>query len=242
MNQANTIGSLAFNPSCTDLAVNVFISPDNIHSANIEAYSQYIRAIDRLPVFVAPERRNGHYLSNPGHLARVGETSGARLDCVPLGKFHGSGYWYISSIFQGSYLHSPCTMPAQDSKETTKSIWTMLKTLLFSNIMLAEAVLSVSVYLRPGSSQITPTSLALQTLHILSHLSFIISEFGGVTTTTQGFEHLKKTFYLALDILAHGDGEHGDSGMKAEAYVQQSCFALNSQRAESGGSHYSFFF
>ncbi|KIM41760.1 hypothetical protein M413DRAFT_445001 [Hebeloma cylindrosporum] len=122
---------------------------------------------------------------------------------------------------------------AQDSKETTKSMWTVLKTLLFSNVMLAEAVLSASVYLRPGSSRITPASLALQTLHILSHLSFIISEFGGVTTTTQGFEHLKKTFYLALDILAHGDGEQG---MKAEAYVQQSCFALNSQRAESAAT------
>jgi len=108
--------------------------------------------------------------------------------------------------------------------------------LLFLNIMLAEAVLSASVYLRPGSSQITPASLALQTLHILSHLSFVISEFGGVTTTTQGFEHLKKTFYLALDILAQGDGEHGDSSVKAETYVQQACFSLNSQRAECGES------
>ena len=45
-NQVNTVGSLAFNPSCTDLAVNVFISPDNIHSVNIETYSQYIGAID----------------------------------------------------------------------------------------------------------------------------------------------------------------------------------------------------
>ena len=94
-NRVNTVGSLAFNPSCTDLAVNVFISPDDIHSANIEAYSQYIGAIDRLPVFVAPEQRNGHYLSNAGRLARVGETSGARLDCMPLGEFHGSGYWYV---------------------------------------------------------------------------------------------------------------------------------------------------
>ena len=53
-----------------------------------------------------------------------------------------------------------------------------------------------------------------------------------IATTTQGFKPLKKTFYLALDISAHGDGEHGDSGMKAEAYDQHSLisFALNSQR------------
>ncbi|KAF8816916.1 hypothetical protein BYT27DRAFT_7219497 [Phlegmacium glaucopus] len=34
----------------------------------------------------------------------------------------------------------------------------------------------------------------------------------------KGVEYLKKTFYLALDILAQGDGD----GSKAEAYVQQS--------------------
>ncbi|KDR82333.1 hypothetical protein GALMADRAFT_58520 [Galerina marginata CBS 339.88] len=125
---------------------------------------------------------------------------------------------------------------ASDSKDMTKSIWTTLKTLLFSTIMLAEAVLSASVYIPPQTSEVTPASLALQTLQILSHLSFVISEFGGVTTTTQGFEHLKKTFYLALDILAQGDGENGDSGLKAEGYVQQICFALNSQRAESAAT------
>jgi len=111
-----------------------------------------------------------------------------------------------------------------------------LKTLLFSTIMLAEAVLSAAVYLPPQLSGITPATLALQTLNTLSHLSFVISQFGGVTTTTQGFEHLKKTFYLALDILADSDSEFGKVGAKAEAYVQQACFALNSQRPETGES------
>ena len=105
--------------------------------------------------------------------------------------------------------------------------------------MLAEAVLSASVFipptLRPHNNKLTPSSLALQVLHTLSHLSFVFFflKFGGVVTTNnvQGFEHLKKTFYLALDILAHGDG---DGSKKAEPYVQQACFALNSQRMETG--------
>ena len=132
-------------------------------------------------------------------------------------------------------------LPVPDSKNFTKSIWTTLKTLLFSNIMLAEAVLSASVFIPPRPHDnnnnnnnkliITPSSLALQVLHTLSHLSFVISQFGGVATNNaQGFEHLKKTFYLALDILAQGDGD----GSKAEAYVQQVCFTLNSQRTETG--------
>ncbi|KAH9480173.1 hypothetical protein JR316_0006771 [Psilocybe cubensis] len=125
---------------------------------------------------------------------------------------------------------------ASDSKAITKSIWMTLKTLLFTTIMLTDSVLSAAIYLSPQSFEVTPASLALQTLHILSHLSFVISEFGGVTTTSQGFEQLKKTFYLALDILAQGDGATGDSGLKAEAYVQQICFTLNSQRAESAAT------
>lgn len=96
--------------------------------------------------------------------------------------------------------------------------------------MLAEAVLSASVFIPPRSDKLTPSSLALQVLQTLSHLSFVISQFGGVTNIQQGFEHLKKTFYLALDILAQGDGD----GSKAEAYVQQVCFTLNSQRTENG--------
>ena len=95
--------------------------------------------------------------------------------------------------------------------------------------MLAEAVLSASVFIRPRPHKLTPSSLALQVLQTLSHLSFVISQFGGVTAT-QGFEHLKKTFYLALDILAQGDGD----GSKAEEYVEQVCFILNSQRTETG--------
>ena len=118
----------------------------------------------------------------------------------------------------------------------TKSIWTTLKTFLFSNIMLAEAVLSASVFIPPTPRPLTklsPSSLALQVLQTLSHLSFVISQFGGVVTTNnvQGFEHLKKSFYLALDILAHGDG---DGSKPAESYVQEVCFALNSQRMETG--------
>lgn len=97
--------------------------------------------------------------------------------------------------------------------------------------MIAEAVLTASVFIRPRPhNKLTPSSLALQVLQTLSHLSFVISQFGGVTTDTKGFEHLKKTFYLALDILAQGDGD----GSIAETYVQQVCFTLNSQRTETG--------
>jgi hypothetical protein len=75
----------------------------------------------------------------------------------------------------------------------------------------------------PPTSASTPTSstLALTTLHALSHLAFVISQFGGVTTTSQGFSELKKTFYLALDILAQSEEE-------SDRFVRELCrsFAL----------------
>jgi hypothetical protein len=54
-NYADAVIYLAFNPSCTDLAINVVISADNVHSINIEAYSQSIGTIDRISDFVTPE-------------------------------------------------------------------------------------------------------------------------------------------------------------------------------------------
>ncbi|KAF9523889.1 hypothetical protein CPB83DRAFT_647670 [Crepidotus variabilis] len=129
---------------------------------------------------------------------------------------------------------------APNSKHVTQQIWAILKTYLFTTLMLSSSVLSASLYIPPRSSScsITAATLALQTLHLLSHLSFIISQFGGVTTTTQGFEHLKRTFYMALDILAHSEGQPGGQIVvpNAEAYVQQVCLMLNAQRAESAAT------
>ncbi|KAF8895163.1 hypothetical protein BD779DRAFT_1497859 [Infundibulicybe gibba] len=117
-----------------------------------------------------------------------------------------------------------------ESRKITQSIWALLKTMLFSIIMISDAGLSSIVFLPPptrssttsgpSSKQITPIHLALCTLQTLSHLSFVISQFGGVTG--QGFNELRKTFYLALDILAAGTNE--TSG-EAEAWVRGVCSA-----------------
>lgn len=46
-------------------------------------------------------------------------------------------------------------------------------------------------------------------LHTLSHLSFVLSQFGGVSSTASegGFPELKKVFYTALDILSSNELE-----------------------------------
>nr|GAT50578.1 predicted protein [Mycena chlorophos] len=83
-------------------------------------------------------------------------------------------------------------------------VWTTLKTFLFAHIMVAEAALSVLAYV-PPSAYSSPSSLALPVLHTLHRLSFVVSQFGGVSTAAQpGFAELRKAFYLALDLLAEG--------------------------------------
>ncbi|KIJ59494.1 hypothetical protein HYDPIDRAFT_118489 [Hydnomerulius pinastri MD-312] len=93
---------------------------------------------------------------------------------------------------------------APETRPLTASIWTVLKTLLFSTIMVAEAGLSCTPYLPQTLTHSSP-SHALRILRTLSHLSFIIEKFGGAGHGA--FTELKRAFYLALDILAADGGE-----------------------------------
>ncbi|KIY44787.1 hypothetical protein FISHEDRAFT_50619 [Fistulina hepatica ATCC 64428] len=87
---------------------------------------------------------------------------------------------------------------APESQKLVASMWTILKTMLFAILMISDTVMTKVVYLPPGPLHVT---LATTTLDALSHLSFVISHLGGVTSAS-GFVELKKTFYMALDVLA----------------------------------------
>ncbi|KAJ3850651.1 hypothetical protein EV368DRAFT_44806 [Lentinula lateritia] len=93
--------------------------------------------------------------------------------------------------------------------------WITLKTLLFSIIMISDSVLSACLYippavyrLSPTSSLSSPASLSLTTLLTLFRLSFVGSQFGGISSMgvreEASFKEMRKAAYLALDILASG--------------------------------------
>ncbi|GAW06162.1 peroxisomal membrane protein [Lentinula edodes] len=93
--------------------------------------------------------------------------------------------------------------------------WITLKTLLFSIIMISDSILSACLYipptdyrLSPTSSLSSPASLSLTTLLTLFRLSFVVSQFGGISSMGGGeeasFKEMRKAAYLALDILASG--------------------------------------
>jgi hypothetical protein len=91
-------------------------------------------------------------------------------------------------------------------------------------VMLSQSVLSTITYTPPVSSTAAPpdperaathSSLALSTLRTLSHLSFVITKFGGVTSTSGvGFAELKRVFYSALDVLS-ADVEASETFVKS---------------------------
>ena len=74
--------------------------------------------------------------------------------------------------------------------------------------MIVQAILTTLVYTPSPFVSPSPYELALSGLQIFSHLSFVLPQFGGVTSTAQGgFSELKKVFYMALDILSADKSE-----------------------------------
>ncbi|KAJ3747067.1 hypothetical protein DFH05DRAFT_770744 [Lentinula detonsa] len=110
------------------------------------------------------------------------------------------------------------THSASDAETPSSGPWLTLKTLLFSAIMITDSVLSACIYVPPTvyhlsstSSLSSPASLSLTTILTLFHLSFVVSQFGGISslgnTDEASFKELRKTAYLALDILASGSND-----------------------------------
>ncbi|KAL0069888.1 hypothetical protein AAF712_003158 [Marasmius tenuissimus] len=129
---------------------------------------------------------------------------------------------------------------------TKADSWQILKTLLFSCVMITEAVLSSSLYLPPSAyssvlppvstspraDTVTPATLAFHTLQILGHLSYVVNQFGGVTSmgapTEDGnasgvFKEMRKTFYLALDILSATAARVMQTRHLVESFINDLC-------------------
>lgn len=107
----------------------------------------------------------------------------------------------------------------QTEEEIPKSVgealtqaWGVLKTILFVTVMVQQSVITATIYLPPPSSRsisslgpvVTPASLTRTLLQALSNLSFVVTKFGGVTSTApiSVFPQLRRLFYSALDVLS----------------------------------------
>nr|VWO96328.1 Carnitine acetyl transferase [Ganoderma boninense] len=141
----------------------------------------------------------------------------------------------LTSTVEGDWARCPLARVQDDtdfaddgSREIATATWSILKTLLFTTLMLSQSILSAVVYIpSPQSSSAfssssetsSPYGMALDVLHVLSHLSFIMPQFGGVASTSDsGLPELKRAFYMALDVLSASETE-------ADRFVEALCHA-----------------
>ena len=95
---------------------------------------------------------------------------------------------------------------AEGSRVAAMSIWSCLKTLLFTTVMVSQPVLLASIR-HPAPTSSSSPSIASLFLINLWRLAFVTSRFGGISAHTAGFEELKRACYLALDIVASSQSE-----------------------------------
>ncbi|KAJ4493219.1 hypothetical protein C8R41DRAFT_831305 [Lentinula lateritia] len=148
----------------------------------------------------------------------------------------------VGVIPQSLSVHTPsATMAVNPSSGP----WITLKTLLFSIIMISDTVLSTCLYipptvyrLSPTSSLSSPASLSLTTLLTLFRLSFVVSRFGGISSTGSreeaSFKEMRKAAYLALDILASGPEDVSERFIDELMAHRVSVYSPSSESQESG--------
>lgn len=107
---------------------------------------------------------------------------------------------------------------APQTRELSTEIWRILKTLLFSHLLISQTILSSIPYIKsPAQATHEPSSSSISrsVIRCLDHLSFVLSQFGGVTSSAEGFKEIKRVFYMALDILeADEDPQTNDNFVK----------------------------
>lgn len=122
---------------------------------------------------------------------------------------------------------------APETQTLAVSLWTLLKTLLFTTIRLTDRVLTTLLFVPAPSSfassdPLSQFELTRTALGTISHLSFVLPRFGGVSSTaSSALPELLKTFYTALDVLASDLVECG-------RFVRELCGEITNLRANKG--------
>lgn len=130
---------------------------------------------------------------------------------------------------------SPNPRVALETQVIATSLWSILKTLLFTTVRLIDRVLNTVLFVQRPSSPHSPTGprftafeLTRFSLRTLSHLSFVLPRFGGVSSTaSSALPELLKTFYTALDVLSSDITE-------SRHFVREVCTEVAQVRAAAG--------
>ncbi|KAG8983105.1 hypothetical protein FRB93_007662 [Tulasnella sp. JGI-2019a] len=96
---------------------------------------------------------------------------------------------------------------ATSSISQATEIWNILKTFLFSTVLISQSILATltfeAVPRGDDSRFMSTTQLVSSIVNTFFHLAFVTSKFGGgLTSSGGGFPEQKRAFFTALDIMA----------------------------------------
>ncbi|KAG9101613.1 hypothetical protein FS749_005151 [Ceratobasidium sp. UAMH 11750] len=107
---------------------------------------------------------------------------------------------------------------AINARPTTTIIWHMLKSFLFTTVLIARSALDTVIYYNATTPQ-EGKALSRGILTTLCRLSFVSLKFGALTAEGGGFGEMKRAFFGALDVLASNVDDRDSTG-------DQSCVKL----------------
>ncbi|CDO71678.1 hypothetical protein BN946_scf184915.g22, partial [Trametes cinnabarina] len=158
----------------------------------------------------------------------------ARLECITSAVEHDWEKCPLASVAHDEEFTDQAT------RKVATAAWSVLKTLLFTTLMLSQSILSAIVFIpnlqasplvSPTSSVFSPQMIALQVLDVLSHLSFVMPQLGGVASTAEGgLAELKRAFYMALDVLS---SENEAAERFVEGLARSCAISENGKRVEN---------
>ncbi|KAG9091785.1 hypothetical protein FRC07_011787, partial [Ceratobasidium sp. 392] len=100
---------------------------------------------------------------------------------------------------------------AIDTRPTTTIAWHMLKSFLFTTVLISQSALDTVIYYNAATPQEGKT-LSRNILTALCRLSFVSLKFGALTAEGGGFSGMKRAFFGALDVLASNSDDSGSTG------------------------------
>ncbi|KAG8747605.1 hypothetical protein FRC10_000147 [Ceratobasidium sp. 414] len=107
---------------------------------------------------------------------------------------------------------------AINARPTTTIIWHMLKSFLFTTVLIARSALDTVIYYNTTTPQ-EGKALSRSILTTLCRLSFVSLKFGALAAEGGGFSEMKRAFFGALDVLASNVDDRDSTG-------DQSCVKL----------------
>ncbi|KAF8682891.1 hypothetical protein RHS04_02189 [Rhizoctonia solani] len=100
---------------------------------------------------------------------------------------------------------------APETQRVTALVWHMLKTILFTTVLISQSVLDTIIYYSDVVSR-EGKLLARGILMALCRLSFVSTKFGALTAEGGGFSEMKRAFFGALDVLAFNYDDKDTTG------------------------------